>query len=147
MKEERKKLLFISIVAFISFLIAFGKAFYEYGLNASIEGLTLAFLFPIFYFILTLVALFLMHNVAVEKRPYIVMSILSTGVMVVMWVVYFCALWVTKEDGVFSFSRELWYPIVLSILSLVMSICYITIIIDIIKLDNKIKYNNQSNYE
>lgn len=143
MKETSKKLFFIFIIAFVSFIIAFGKAFYEYGLHGSLEGLGIAFIFPIYYFILTVVVLVLMHNPAVEKRPYIIMAVLSIGFMAVMWIVYVCI--ISKNNEEFFFSHALWYPIVLSVLSLIMAVTYISIIVDIIKIDNKIKQNKTSN--
>ncbi len=140
MKETSKKLFFIFIIAFAGFLIAFGKAFYEYGQQAGLEGLAIAFIFPIYYFILTVVALVLMHNPAVYKRPYIIMAVLSIGFISVMWIVYV----IKKSDVDLSFSQALWYPIVLSALSLAMAVAYISIIVDIIKIDNKIKQNSNS---
>lgn len=140
MKKDSKKLLFIAIVAFICFLIAYGNAFYECGRNGGTEGLAIAFIFPVFYLILLAAALILMHNTAFTKRPYIVLSILSIGFMLVMWIVYICAT-LTQKDS----DAVLWFPIVMTVLSLIMSLCYVSLIIDIVKADKEVKRNTESN--
>ena len=127
------KLLFISIVAFVGFLIAYGKAFYEWGSSESLTGLASIFLFPIFYFILTVVALVLMHKKCFDKLPHIVMSVLSTAFMAIMWLVYFIVRSIEDAEGIFMYHQELWFPIILSILSVVISIGYISILIEIVK--------------
>ena len=138
MKKDSKKLLFIAIVAFISFLITFAEAFYLYGAYGEIGELIFEFIFPIYYFVLTIVALVMMHGVIITKRPYIVMSILSIGLMLVMWIIYICVT-VTQKNSAMLSGDILWFPIVLTVLSLIMSLCYISLIIDIVKVDKKIK--------
>lgn len=138
MKKDSKKLLFIAIVAFISFLIAFAYVFYLYGAYRAIGELIFEFIFPIYYFVLTIVALVMMHGVIITKRPYIVMSILSIGLMLVMWIIYICVT-VTQKNSAMLSGDILWFPIVLTVLSLIMSLCYISLIIDIVKVDKKIK--------
>ncbi len=138
MKKDSKKLLFIAIVAFISFLIAFAYVFYLYGAYGEIGELIFEFIFPIYYFVLTIVALVMMHGVIITKRPYIVMSILSIGLMLVMWIIYICVT-VTQKNSAMLSGDILWFPIVLTVLSLIMSLCYISLIIDIVKVDKKIK--------
>ena len=61
MKKDSKKLFFIAIIAFISFLITFAYVFYLYGAYGEIGELIFEFIFPIYYFVLTIVALVMMH--------------------------------------------------------------------------------------
>lgn len=131
--KVKSKLLFISVIAFVGFLVAYGKAFYEWGFNNSLTGLTLIFLFPMFYFLLTVVALVLRHKNSFEKLPYIVMSVLSSAFMAIMWFVYFFVRSTEDAERVFMFHQELWFPILLSILSVVISISYISILVEIVK--------------
>ena len=138
MKKDSKKLFFIAIIAFISFLITFAYVFYLYGAYGEIGELIFEFIFPIYYFVLTIVALVMMHGVIITKRPYIVMSILSIGLMLVMWIIYICVTINQKNSAMLS-GDILWFPIVLTVLSLIMSLCYISLIIDIVKVDKKIK--------
>lgn len=138
MKKDSKKLLFIAIVAFIGFLIAFANVFYIYGVLGAINEVLIDFIFPIYYFVLTIVALVIMHGVIITKRPYIVMSILSIALMLVMWIIYICVT-VTQKNSAMLSGDILWFPIVLTVLSLIMSLCYISLIIDIVKVDKKIK--------
>ena len=139
MKKDSKKLLFIAVVAFISFLITFAEAFYLYGTYHEIGVLVFAFIFPIYYFVLAVVALVMMHGVIITKRPYIVMSILSIVFILLMWIIYFCVMLGRNEKSEIVFNSELYIPIVLTVLSLIMSLCYISLIIDIVKVDKKIK--------
>ena len=134
MKKDSKKLFFIAIIAFISFLITFAYVFYLYGAYGEIGELIFEFIFPIYYFVLTIVALVMMHGVIITKRPYIVMSILSIGLMLVMWIIYICVT-VTQKNSAMLSGDILWFPIVLTVLSLIMSLCYISLIIDIVKVD------------
>ena len=138
MKKDSQKLLFIAVVAFISFLIAFAYVFYLYGAYRAIGELIFGFILPIYYFILTVVAVVMMHGVIITKRPYIVMSILSIGLMLVMWIIYICVT-VTQKNSAMLSGDILWFPIVLTVLSLIMSICYISLTLDIVKVDKKIK--------
>ena len=138
MKKDSKKLFFIAIIAFISFLITFAYVFYLYGAYGEIGELIFEFIFPIYYFILTVVAVVMMHGVIITKRPYIVMSILSIGLMLVMWIIYICVT-VTQKNSAMLSGDILWFPIVLTVLSLIMSICYISLTLDIVKVDKKIK--------
>ncbi len=112
--------------------------FYLYGAYGEIGELIFEFIFPIYYFVLTIVALVMMHGVIITKRPYIVMSILSIGLMLVMWIIYICVT-VTQKNSAMLSGDILWFPIVLTVLSLIMSLCYISLIIDIVKVDKKIK--------
>lgn len=139
MKKDSKKLLFIAIVAFISFLIAFAYVFYLYGAYGEIGELIFGFILPIYYFILTVVAVVMMHGVIITKRPYIVMSILSTALMLVIWGLNFGYMLASGDKSDFGFNSELYIPIVLTVLSLIMSICYISLTLDIVKVDKKIK--------
>lgn len=139
MKKDSQKLLFIAVVAFISFLIAFAYVFYLYGAYRAIGELIFGFILPIYYFILTVVALVMMHGVIITKRPYIVMSILSTALMLVIWGLNFGYMLASGDKSDFGFNSELYIPIVLTVLSLIMSLCYISLIIDIVKVDKKIK--------
>ena len=138
MKKDSKKLFFIAIIAFISFLITFAYVFYLYGAYGEIGELIFEFIFPIYYFVLTIVALVMMHGVIITKRPYIVISILGIGWMLVMWIIYICVT-VTQKNSAMLSGDILWFPIVLTVLSLIMSLCYISLIIDIVKVDKKIK--------
>lgn len=131
-------------MAFICFLIAYAQAFYLYGAYGEIGELIIAFIFPIYYFVLTVVAVVMMHSLIITKRPYIVMSILSIGFMLVMWIVYICVT-VTQKDGGGFFDDALWFPIVMTVLSLIMSLCYVRLIIDIVKVDKEIKRNTENN--
>lgn len=144
MKKDSKKLLFIAVVAFICFLISFAQVFYLYGAYGEIGELAFAFVLPIYYFVLTVVALVMMHGVIITKRPYIVMSILSIGLMLVMWIIYICVT-VTQKNSAMLSDDALWFPIVLTVLSLIMSICYISLTIDIVKVDKEIKRNTENN--
>ncbi len=139
MKKDSKKLLFIAIVAFIGFLIAFANVFYIYGVLGAINEVLIDFIFPIYYFVLTVVALVMMHGVIITKRPYIVMSILSIALMLVMWIIYIISIVISNIKSIDIIVSELWLPIVLTVLSLIMSLCYISLIIDIVKVDKKIK--------
>ena len=145
MKKDSKKLLFIAIVAFIGFLIAFANVFYIYGVLGAINEVLIDFIFPIYYFVLTVVALVMMHGVINTKRPYIVMSILSIALMLVMWIIYIISIVISNIKSIDIIVSELWLPIVLTVLSLIMSLCYISLIIDIVKVDKKIKRNKQNN--
>ena len=145
MKKDSQKLLFIAVVAFISFLITFAEAFYLYGTYHEIGVLVFAFIFPIYYFVLAVVALVMMHGVIITKRPYIVMSILSIVFILLMWIIYFCVMLGRNEKSEIVFNSELWLPIVLTVLSLIMSLCYISLTLDIVKVDKEIKLNKQNN--
>ena len=145
MKKDSQKLLFIAVVAFISFLITFAEAFYLYGTYHEIGVLVFAFIFPIYYFVLAVVALVMMHGVIITKRPYIVMSILSIVFILLMWIIYFCVMLGRNEKSEIVFNSELWFPIVLTVLSLIMSLCYISLTLDIVKVDKEIKRNKQNN--
>ena len=131
MKKETKKLLFIAIVALVGFLVAYGKVFYECGANGGLEGLAVAFVFPVFYLILTVTAFVMMHKGIVNKIAYIVMAVISTGVMAIAWIVFLCVRGNADETMI------LWYPIVLSVLSLIMSACYVSLAVDLIKATKK----------
>lgn len=144
MKKDSKKLLFIAVVAFISFLITFAYVFYLYGAYGERGELIFEFIFPIYYFVLTVVALVMMHGVIITKRPYIVMSILSIGLMLVMWIIYICVT-VTQKNSAMLSCDILWFPIALTVLSLIMSLCYVSLIIDIVKVDKEIKRNTENN--
>lgn len=145
MKKDSKKLLFIAIVAFIGFLIAFANVFYIYGVLGAINEVLIDFIFPIYYFVLTIVALVIMHGVIITKRPYIVMSILSIALMLVMWIIYIISIVISNIKSIDIIVSELWLPIVLTVLSLIMSICYISLTLDIVKVDKEIKRNKQNN--
>lgn len=145
MKKDSKKLLFIAIVAFIGFLIAFANVFYIYGVLGAINEVLIDFIFPIYYFVLTIVALVMMHGVIITKRPYIVMSILSIALMLVMWIIYIISIVISNIKSIDIIVSELWLPIVLTVLSLIMSICYISLTLDIVKVDKEIKRNKQNN--
>ncbi len=145
MKKDSKKLLFIAIVAFIGFLIAFANVFYIYGVLGAINEVLIDFIFPIYYFVLTVVALVMMHGVIITKRPYIVMSILSIALMLVMWIIYIISIVISNIKSIDIIVSELWLPIVLTVLSLIMSICYISLTLDIVKVDKEIKRNKQNN--
>lgn len=86
----------------------------------------------------------MMHGVIITKRPYIVMSILSIGLMLVMWIIYICVT-VTQKNSAMLSDDALWFPIVLTVLSLIMSICYISLTIDVVKVDKEIKRNTENN--
>lgn len=145
MKKDSKKLLFIAIVAFIGFLIAFANVFYIYGVLGAINEVLIDFIFPIYYFVLTIVALVIMHGVIITKRPYIVMSILSIALMLVMWIIYIISIVISNIKSIDIIVSELWLPIVLTVLSLIMSLCYISLTLDIVKVDKEIKLNKQNN--
>ncbi len=145
MKKDSKKLLFIAIVAFIGFLIAFANVFYIYGVLGAINEVLIDFIFPIYYFVLTIVALVIMHGVIITKRPYIVMSILSIALMLVMWIIYIISIVISNTKSIDIIVSELWLPIVLTVLSLIMSLCYISLTLDIVKVDKEIKLNKQNN--
>ncbi len=145
MKKDSKKLLFIAIVAFIGFLIAFANVFYIYGVLGAINEVLIDFIFPIYYFVLTVVALVMMHGVIITKRPYIVMSILSIALMLVMWIIYIISIVISNIKSIDIIVSELWLPIVLTVLSLIMSLCYISLTLDIVKVDKEIKLNKQNN--
>ncbi len=145
MKKDSKKLLFIAIVAFIGFLIAFANVFYIYGVLGAINEVLIDFIFPIYYFVLTVVALVMMHGVIITKRPYIVMSILSIALMLIMWIIYIISIVISNIKSIDIIVSELWLPIVLTVLSLIMSICYISLTLDIVKVDKEIKRNKQNN--
>ena len=145
MKKDSKKLLFIAIVAFIGFLIAFANVFYIYGVLGAINEVLIDFIFPIYYFVLTVVALVMMHGVIITKRPYIVMSILSIALMLVMWIIYIISIVISNIKSIDIIVSELWLPIVLTVLSLIMSICYISLTLDIVKVYKEKKRNKQNN--
>lgn len=145
MKKDSKKLLFIAIVAFIGFLIAFANVFYIYGVLGAINEVLIDFIFPIYYFVLTVVALVMMHGVIITKCPYIVMSILSIALMLVMWIIYIISIVISNIKSIDIIVSELWLPIVLTVLSLIMSLCYISLTLDIVKVDKEIKLNKQNN--
>lgn len=145
MKKQSKKLFFIAIIAFICFLIAFAMAFYEYGSYSHFDALVTAFIIAIYYFVLTVVALIYMHTPPIYKRPYIIMSILSTAFIAVLWVI-FCSLPLIENSTV-NINSTLWYPIVLTVLSLAMTAVYIWLAVDVAKIDKKIKRDNLNNKE
>ncbi len=145
MKKQSKKLFFIATIAFICFLIAFAMAFYEYGYYSYFESLVTAFIIAIYYFVLMVVALIYMHTPPIYKRSYIIMSILSTAFIAVLWVI-FCSLTLIENSTVYI-NSTLWYPIVLTVLSLAMTAVYIWLALDIAKIDKKIKRDNLNNKE
>lgn len=73
------------------------------------------------------------------------MSILSIVFILLMWIIYFCVMLGRNEKSEIVFNSELWLPIVLTVLSLIMSICYISLTLDIVKVDKEIKRNKQNN--
>lgn len=73
------------------------------------------------------------------------MSILSIVFILLMWIIYFCVMLGRNEKSEIVFNSELWFPIVLTVLSLIMSICYISLTLDIVKVDKEIKRNKQNN--
>lgn len=120
MMKERTPLFFNVIVSFAAFLLCFGKACYEYGLNAGhTKGLGTIILFPLIYFALLVTALVIFHRECYSAKPYIVMVIVSIAFIVLAWGVFFIAEAVATES-----TSELWFPIVLTMLSALMSVLY-----------------------
>ena len=73
------------------------------------------------------------------------MSILSIALMLVMWIIYIISIVISNIKSIDIIVSELWLPIVLTVLSLIMSLCYISLTLDIVKVDKEIKLNKQNN--
>ena len=119
MKE--KSTLFLNVfLSFATFLLCFGKACYEYGLNAGhTDGLGAIILFPLVYFALLVAALAFFHRECFSAKPYIVMAIVSIAFIALAWGVFFIAKAVATAS-----SGSLWFPIVLTVLSALSSFLY-----------------------
>lgn len=119
--KEKNILIFNVSVAFTAFLLCFGKTCYEYGLNTGhSDGLWTIIFFPLIYLAFLIVAVVLLHRKCYFVAPYIVMAVLSIVFIALVWVVFFIA----ETTATYS-SRELWFPIVLTVLSAIMSILYL----------------------
>lgn len=147
MKKTTKMMVAISVLAFITFLIAYGDLWYEFGLLNFLHGgrpigasefvnVVPMFLIPIFYLVLLVVALVLLRQDAAQKKwPHIAMAILNFGPMVLFWA--FDLLYPLINETVSFDLSGLWFPIAMTVMTFVIAVCYVSIAVDIAKSDRE----------
>lgn len=90
---QKKMLLLNSLVSIVLFLVTFGKAFYEYGYTENDDGLIYIIIFPIFYFIITILSVYLLHQkVFYSNKLFILTSSLILSFVVLIWVIFILTL-------------------------------------------------------
>lgn len=146
MKEERSKLIAISIIEFIAFLVGYANAFYVVGRMSAITNgkpfmysTEMVFNSPIYFFILTAISIYLAYSPSYKKWVYIVMGILSTFYMGASWIAYAVA---TSRGERLSIPLAV---IINTILSILVLLIYIWIIVKIIVADHNIKKKSKEN--
>ena len=136
MKTERNMLIAITVIGIIAFLAAYANCFFQLGKQASIvdripwESTISLLEEPIYYLVLVGISLFLVFYLSYSKCPYIVMSILCSITVIIAWILF----GVGKTDHNIS-----GYFIAMTILSITMSILYISLVLRIIMTDRRLE--------
>lgn len=92
---KNKTLLYMNrLLAFIAFLIVFGRVLYDFGADRVFEkgfrnhaDYTMAFLFIVFYFSLLCLSHFYIGTMFYSKKPYIIAGSISAGFITFMWAI------------------------------------------------------------
>ena len=118
---KREPILLINVIfAFAAFLLCFGNACYEYGVNAGhSDGLGSVIVFPLVYFAALIAAIVIFHKEFDSTVPYIFMGVVIVAFMALMWIIL-CVTNATATDS----NPVLWFPITLTVLTVIMSALY-----------------------
>lgn len=121
MRINKEPLLFFNVLfSFVALLLCFGNACYEYGLEAGhSDGLWTVILFPLVYFVVFIAAIVIFHKEFYSAKPYIIMGVMSVAFIALSWIV-FCVV----KDSATDSHPVLWFPIILTVLSVIMSALY-----------------------
>ncbi len=87
---RNKTLLYINrIIAFCSFLCAFGKLCFEFGFNANHEGFEFLFIFPLFYLGILIASHKLFEEVCYTRKPYIILASIIIAFILIMGLYFY----------------------------------------------------------
>lgn len=119
--KNNSKLTFVLVVAIISFLFTYGFACFLVGRYGR-EGLWFAFFVSDFYFGLAIVALLLKRAAYVTKRACIIMAVISSLLIVIVWIIVLANLKYSNVDW--------WFLGIMTFLSFAMTGAYIWAAVD-----------------
>lgn len=117
---KRRLLLLNRLAAFLAFLCAFAKLFFEYGSNLSRDGFGILFLFPIFYFVILLIAHRLTDCKCYTRKPYVITAAAVLSFIALNWIV-FLATYFSGAGGTTLTKSDILYDCAITFISLIMS--------------------------